>query len=147
MSQYDVKNSHATYKGQSDTAANGLLNIQYQALKEAGNFLRQKMIEAVKSVPKGPKRKQNWSNVAVRTYTRTKYGFVVAQVGEKAAGKAKGEAENTARYDSSVGVGQNHYLTDVTQANIQEMRKIMGQYLPGLTNDDSANEQEDILDD
>ena len=141
------KTERVEFKGMSQEVINGLLKVQYTALKEAGNHLRKQLHAHVKAMPRTDiRRKQNWGNIAVRTYTRTKYGFVVAQVGVKDAGHAKGEAAATARYDSSVGVGSNHYLTNVTQANIGEMRNIMAQYLPGIENTNSMGEQEDILD-
>jgi len=135
----------------SQSAKDGLLNIQYTAMREAGSDLLTKIRDHIKAQDRTDyKSKQNYTNTAVRTYTRRKYGFVVAHIGLKNAEKAKGDPAATARYDlgEQMGTSQrsgNPYLSNITRANVQSFRDIIAKHLPGIQNSTDTSEKDEEI--
>jgi HK97 gp10 family phage protein len=130
MAKNDVE-----FKDTSAEAKAGLLKQQYIAMKAATS-------EALKIVreraPKRKKKKRLVYNIQARTYTRTKFGFVVAHVGvlDKAHSKKvpyAGFYAHDLEFGTSDSSAQPYLKPGVMEA-IPIIRAKLAEYLPNIEN-------------
>ena len=142
--------SKVEFADKSQEAKNAILKEQYAALYKAGSEILKAVRAEARKVNDKRKRKTNWGNIAVRTYTRTKYGFVVAHIGFKSAAKAKGDPSLTEEYELQIQYGTrsdpgNPYLSRTVSENIPLIRDTLAQYLPNIKGTTDDTERDEII--
>jgi HK97 gp10 family phage protein len=133
-----------TFKDSSAEAKAGMLQEQYKALKEAASAA----LAAVRERAPKQRDKRLMYNLQARTYTRKKYGFVVAHIGILDKEHAK-KVPRATFYAAQVELGTAHrpatpFLKPGIYENIDLIRQKLGEYLPGIApaNPDAPDEEE-----